>query len=84
MSNFVSISNARTKLPDIVNKVNKNLDRVIITVNGQPKAVLLSTEELESLEETAEILAIPGARESIREGLKQAKSKQGIPPSQLK
>lgn len=84
MSNLIPISDARTNLPDLVNKVNKNLDRVTITVNGQPKAILVSAEELESLEETAEILAIPGAKQSIRQGLKQAKKRQGIPMSELK
>ena len=71
-------------MPDLVHKVNQNLDRVVITVNGQPKAILVSAEELESLEETAEILAIPGAKKSIKEGLKQAKKGQGIPFSELK
>ena len=42
------------------------MDRVTITVNGKAKTVVLSPEELESLEETAKILAIPGALESIR------------------
>lgn len=84
MSNLIPISDARANLPDLVNKVNKNLERVIITVNGQPKAILVSAEELESLEETAEILAIPGAKQSIRQGLKQAKKGQGIPISELK
>lgn len=84
MSNLIPISDARANLPDLVNKVNKNLDRVTITVNGQPKAILVSAEELESLEETAEILAIPGAKQSIRQGLKQAKKSQGIPMSELK
>ena len=54
-----------------------------ITVNGQPKAVLVSAEELESLEETAEVLAIPGAKRSIKEGLKEAKRGQGIPVSTI-
>lgn len=80
----MAISDVRTNLPDLVNKVNKNLDRVVITVNGQPRAILVSQEELESLEETAEILAIPGAKASIKTGLKQAKKGQGIPLSKLK
>ena len=84
MSNLIPISDVRANLPDLVNKVSSNLDRVVITVNGQPKAILVSSEELESLEETAEILAIPGARKSIKEGLKQAKKGQGIPLSELK
>lgn len=83
MSNIIPISDVRADLPNLVNKVNKNLDRVIITVNGQPKAILVSAEELESLEETAEILAIPGAKRSIKEGLKQAKKGQGISLSEL-
>ncbi|MEK7558855.1 MAG: type II toxin-antitoxin system Phd/YefM family antitoxin [Patescibacteria group bacterium] len=84
MSNFVSISNARANLPDLVDKVDKYMNRVIITVNGKPKATLISADELESLEETAEILAIPGAKKSIMEGLKQAKKGQGIPLSEFK
>ena len=79
----MAISDVRTNLPDLVNKVSENLDRVVITVNGQPKAILVSSEELESLEETAEILAIPGARDSIKKGIKQAKKGAGIPLSEL-
>ncbi len=73
MSNLVAISDARANLPDLVNKVSDNLDRFVITINGQPKAVLVSEEEIESLEETAEILAIPGAKEAIDRGVEQAK-----------
>ncbi len=73
MSDLISISQARANLPDLVEKVNKNMDRVVITVNGKPKATLVSAEELESLEETAEILAIPGALEDIKEGIEQIK-----------
>jgi antitoxin YefM len=83
MSNLIPISDVRANLPELVNNVSKNLDRIVITVNGQPKAILVSAEELESLEETAEILSIPGAKRSIREGLKQAKKGQGIPLSKL-
>ena len=84
MSNLIPISDVRANLPDLVNKVNKNLERVVITVNGQPKAILVSAEELESLEETAEILAIPGARESILRGDGDAKMGRVIPLSKLK
>ena len=73
MTNLVAISDARANLPDLVNKVSDNLERFVITINGQPKAVLVSEEELESLEETAEILAILGAKEAIEKGLEQAK-----------
>lgn len=80
----MSVSNARACLPDLINKVNIGLDRIIITVNGQPKATLVSAEELESLEETSEVLAIPGAKNSILEGLRQAKKGKGVAISDLK
>lgn len=78
MDNYISISDARANLPTLIDRISKNLDRFLITVRGEPKAAVLSFEELESLEETAEVLAIPKARESIRRGLKQAKKRQGI------
>ena len=79
MSNFVAISDARANLPTLVDNVAKNLERVFITVNGKPKAVVISAEELESIEETAEILAIPGARESIARGMEDVRMGRGIP-----
>lgn len=83
MSNFVAISDARANLPKLIDNVAKNLERVFITVNGQPKAVVMSAEELESIEETAEILAIPGARESIKRGMRDAKKGRGTPLEDL-
>jgi prevent-host-death family protein len=84
MSNLMPISSVRTNLPNLVSRVSKNMDRVVITVNGKPKATIISAEELEAIEETAEILAIPGAKESIKRGLKDAKMGRGIPLSELK
>ena len=80
----MSISDVRANLPDIVAKVGNTFGRVTITVNGQPKAIIVSAEELESLEETAEVLAIPGAKNSIKQGLKEAKKSQGTPLSALR
>lgn len=73
MSNLISISDARAILPDLVNKVSNNMDRITITVKGQPKATLVSAEELESLEETAEVLAIPNIKEDLKKSREQFK-----------
>ena len=81
---MISISDARAILPDLVNKVNKNMDRVTITVNGKPKAVVLSPEELESLEETAEVLAIPNIKEDLAKSRKQFKEGKFVSLSSLK
>ena len=84
MDNLISISDARANLPDLVKKVNKNLERVTITINGKPKAVLVSEEELASLEETAEILAIPGAKKRIIRGAEEIKKGKFVNLSDLK
>jgi len=84
MNDLISISEARSNLPELVNKVSNNFSRIVITVSGQPKATLISAEELDSLEETTEILSIPGAEKSIIEGLRQAGQGKGINLSQLK
>lgn len=83
MTNILPISDVRENLPRLVDQVDKKDDRVIITVNGKPKAVMVNLEELEALEETAEILSIPGAKESIKRGEKQIKQGKFIPLSKL-
>lgn len=67
----IAISDLRANLPNLINRVSERLERLIVTVSGKPKAVVMSLEELESLEETAEILAIPGALRAIKKGQKE-------------
>ncbi len=84
MTNLIAISKARSSLPQIIENAYQYLDRFLVTVNGKPKAAILSLEELEALEETAEILSIPYAKQSIAKGIKQAKAKRGISLNKLK
>ena len=83
MTNIISISDARNNLPHLVNRVKKNLDRIVITVHGQPAATLVSADELESLEETAEILAIPNIKKDLARSRQQIKTGKFIPVSEL-
>lgn len=80
----VAISDLRANLPGFINEVSGKLKRLIVTVSGKPKAVMISLEELESLEETAEILSVPGAYEKIMKGVAEAKKDKGTPLSKLK
>ena len=79
MNNLISISNARSKLPELVSKISKNMGRTTITVKGQPKVVLLSSQELDSLEETLEILSDKKLMKDIRQGEEDIKNGKGIP-----
>lgn len=66
------LGDARDRLSEVVLEVERTHDRVTITRHGRPAAVLISADDLAALEETADILATPGAAEAIREGLADA------------
>ena len=64
------LAEARDHLSDLVDGVDRTHDRVTITRHGRPVAVVISPEDLAEMEETLAILAVPGALEGIREGLR--------------
>ena len=69
MSTLLPLADVRERLSPIVASVETTHERVVITKNGRPAAVLISYDDLESLEETLEILADPEAVRAIRESL---------------
>jgi prevent-host-death family protein len=78
MDKSMSLSDARKNLPQLIKEISEIGGRITITVNGKPKATLTNSEEFESLEETADVLSIPGAKDSILKGLKEAKNEKGV------
>lgn len=53
----LSLADVKSHLSRLVARVSGQHERVYVTVHGKPSAVLIATEDLESLEETIEILA---------------------------
>ena len=62
-----SLANVKAQLSAYVESVSSTHERIVITRNGEPAAVLISPEDLESLEETIEILSDPTAMAEIEE-----------------
>jgi prevent-host-death family protein len=60
------LAEIKKRLSEIVDGVESRHDRVVLTRNGRPAAVILSPDDLESLEETLEILSNPAAIREIR------------------
>jgi len=60
------LAEIKKRLSEIVDRVQEHHERVVLTRNGRPAAVILSPDDLESLEETLDILSEPGAPEEIR------------------
>ena len=57
MSETLSLAEAKAHLSELVGRVDRQHDRVTVTVHGRPSAVLLSPDDLEALEETIAILS---------------------------
>ena len=70
----ISATNARAKLYDLLEEVEKLSKRVVITSHGKTKAVLVNADELEGLEETIDVLRDKRAMESLAKSKKDLKS----------
>lgn len=62
-----SLRQVRDHLSEVVHRVEHEHERVTLTRNGRPAAVLISPDDLAQLEETLEVLGDPRALAEIRE-----------------
>ncbi len=62
---MLPLAEIKARLSEIVDRVEKRHDRVTLTRNGRPAAVLISPDDLEALEDTLEILSNPDAIREI-------------------
>lgn len=67
MSEQVPLSDVKNRLSEVVEQIERQHGRVVITKHGRPSAVILSIEDLESLEETLEVMRDPALLELVRE-----------------
>jgi antitoxin YefM len=61
MSETLPLAQVKAKFSEMVDRVEHTHDRITVTRNGRPAAVLISPEELASLEDTLELLSDPVA-----------------------
>jgi prevent-host-death family protein len=66
----MSLSEAKMKLSDLVDKVQQMDEEVMITRNGRPAAVLISPDEFASMRETVEVKADRELMKEIQAGLR--------------
>ncbi|HXH58381.1 type II toxin-antitoxin system Phd/YefM family antitoxin [Iamia sp.] len=67
-SNHLSLADVKSRLSEVIEALEREHGRVVVTKHGRPAAVMLSIEDLESLEETLEIMSNPPLLKAIREG----------------
>ena len=75
MSETLPLAEIKAHLSEIVDRVEREHERVVLTRNGRPAAVIMSPADLEALEDTLDLLSdreamreIAEAREDVREG----------------
>ena len=75
---YISVTQAKAQLLDLVRQLPKHQETVGITRDGVPTAVLLSMEYFEGLMETLEILSDQKTMRRLRRSLKEAQTHQWV------
>jgi len=63
------LADVKNHLSEVVERLEREHGRVVITKHGRPAAVVLSIEDLDSLEETLEVLSNTVLMDDVRAGL---------------
>ncbi len=65
MAQTLSLAEIKAHLSEIVDRVEQEHERVVLTRNGRPAAVIMSPADLEALEDTLDLLSDPEAMREI-------------------
>ena len=79
MSETLPFSEVKAHLSEVADRVEREHDRVLVTRNGRPSFVLVSPDDLASLEETLDILQDDELLESLRTSRRQAAAGDTVP-----
>ncbi len=72
----MALKDVKNRLSEVVDQVEREHGRVVITKHGRPAAVVVSVDDLESLEETLDVMGKPRLLEQIRDSLAEAGTDQ--------
>ena len=75
------LAEVKNRLSEVVDEVEREHRRVVITKHGRPAVVVLSVEDLESLEETLDILGSDQLLADVRESLAELAEGAAVPLS---
>jgi antitoxin YefM len=69
VSEQMPLADVKNRLSEVVDRLEREHGRVVITKHGHPAAVVISVDDLESLEETLDIMDSATLLADIRESL---------------
>lgn len=80
---ILPLAEVKKRLSEMVDRVEHHHERVVVTKRGRPAAVLMSPDDLESLEQTLDILSTPGALEEIQKAQHEIDTGQSVGADEL-
>jgi prevent-host-death family protein len=84
MSDVLPLAEVKAKFSEMVDRVEQQHERITVTRNGRPAAVLMSAEELEALEDTLELLSDPSAMAGIEEARLEVRAGRVVSADELR
>lgn len=75
MAKTLSLSEVKTRLPELVAGVQEREEEIVVTKNGRPAAILINVDEYTRLKETLDVMSDPAVMKQI--GRSQAFYKAG-------
>lgn len=68
-SEHLPLADVKNRLSEVVERLEREHGRVVITKHGRPAAVVLSVDDLDGLEETLDVLSNPALLRRLRRGV---------------
>ena len=65
MAKTLSLSEVKTRLPELIAGVQDREEEVVVTKNGRPAAILINVQEYARLKETLDVLSDPALMKQI-------------------
>ncbi len=84
MSDTLPLAEIKAHLSEVVDRVERHHERVVLTRNGRPAAVIMSPADLEALEDTLELLSDPEAMADIARAREETKKGQVVSAEDLR
>jgi len=84
MSDILPLAEVKAKFSEMVDRVEQQHDRITVTRNGRPAAVLLSVDDLAALEDTLELLSDPAAMADIAQARQEVADGHTVSAEQLR
>ena len=84
MPDVLPLAEVKAKFSEMVDRVEQQHDRITVTRHGRPAAVLMSADDLASLEDTLDLLSDPNALADIAQSRRDVEAGSVVSPAQLR